>query len=58
MMPTLQRNAMSFNLPLANNVGYKTFEATSDSCFKTAAASIPRTGFRGFPKPEYDQSPP
>jgi ABC-type glycerol-3-phosphate transport system substrate-binding protein len=34
MMPTLHRNAMNFNLPLANNVGYKSFEATGGFIFQ------------------------
>jgi len=34
MMPTLHRNAMNFNLPLANNVGYKDFGATSPFIFQ------------------------
>lgn len=34
MMPTLHRNAMNFNLPLANNVGYKDFISTSPFIFQ------------------------
>ena len=34
MMPVLHRNAMNFNLPLANNVGYKSFEATGGFIFQ------------------------
>lgn len=34
MMPILHRNAMNFNLPLANNVGYKSFEATGGFIFQ------------------------
>ncbi len=34
MMPVLHRNAMNFNLPLANNVGYKSFEATGPFIFQ------------------------
>lgn len=34
MMPALHRNAMNFNHPLANNVGYKSFEATGSFIFQ------------------------
>lgn len=34
MMPTLHRNAMNFNLTLANNVGFKSFEATSSFIYQ------------------------
>ena len=34
MMPTLLRSSMNFNHPLANNVGYKSFEATGMFIFQ------------------------
>jgi len=34
MMPTLLRNSMNFNHPLANNVGYKSFESTGMFIFQ------------------------
>lgn len=52
MMPTLQRNAMSFNLPLANNVGYKTFEATSGFVFQNGGSFYSEDGLSaGFQNP-------
>jgi ABC-type glycerol-3-phosphate transport system substrate-binding protein len=44
MMPTLQRNAMSFNLTLANNVGYKAFEATSGFVFQNGGSFYSEDG--------------
>lgn len=52
MMPTLQRNAMSFNLTLANNVGYKAFEATSGFVFQNGGSFYSEDGLSaGFQNP-------
>ena len=52
MMPTLQRNAMSFNLTLANNVGYKAFEATSGFVFQNGGSFYSEDGLSaGFRNP-------
>ncbi|HWP22470.1 MAG TPA: extracellular solute-binding protein [Candidatus Cryosericum sp.] len=52
MMPTLQRNAMSFNLTLANNVGYKAFEATSGFVFQNGGSFYSEDGLSaGFQDP-------
>ena len=45
MMPVLQRNAMNFNLPLANNVGYKSFEATGGFIFQHGGDYYSDDGF-------------
>ena len=52
MMPTLQRNAMSFNLTLANNVGYKAFDATSGFVFQNGGSFYSDDGLSaGFQNP-------
>ena len=52
MMPTLQRNAMSFNLTLANNVGYKAFDATSGFVFQNGGSFYSEDGLSaGFQNP-------
>lgn len=45
MMPVLHRNAMNFNLPLANNVGYKSFEATGGFIFQNGGDYYSDDGF-------------
>ena len=45
MMPVLHRNAMNFNLPLANNVGYKSFEATGGFLFQNSGDYYSPDGF-------------
>lgn len=45
MMPVLHRNAMNFNLPLANNVGYKSFEATGGFIFQNGGDYYADDGF-------------
>lgn len=45
MMPVLHRNAMNFNLPLANNVGYKSFEATGGFVFQNGGDYYADDGF-------------
>lgn len=45
MMPVLHRNAMNFNLPLANNVGYKSFEATGGFIFQNGGNYYSDDGF-------------
>ncbi len=45
MMPVLHRNAMNFNLPLANNVGYKSFEATGGFIFQNGGDYYSPDGF-------------
>ncbi|HIW72757.1 MAG TPA: extracellular solute-binding protein [Firmicutes bacterium] len=45
MMPALHRNAMNFNLPLANNVGYKSFEATGAFIFQNGGDYYSADGF-------------
>lgn len=45
MMPVLHRNAMNFNLPLANNVGYKSFEATGGFLFQNGGDYYSPDGF-------------
>lgn len=45
MMPVLHRNAMNFNLPLANNVGYKSFEATGGFVFQNGGNYYSDDGF-------------
>lgn len=45
MMPALHRNAMNFNLPLANNVGYKSFEATGAFLFQNGGDYYSADGF-------------
>ena len=45
MMPKLHRNAMNFNLPLANNVGYKSFEATGGFIFQNGGNYYSDDGF-------------
>ncbi|TAH75056.1 MAG: extracellular solute-binding protein [Anaerolineaceae bacterium] len=45
IMPILHRNAMNFNLTLANNVGYKPFEATSFFIFQNGGNFYSEDGF-------------
>lgn len=45
MMPILHRNAMNFNLTLANNVGYKSFEATSSFIYQNGGDYYSPDGF-------------
>lgn len=45
MMPTLHRNAMNFNLTLANNVGYKPFESTSSFIYQNGGDYYSKDGF-------------
>jgi ABC-type glycerol-3-phosphate transport system substrate-binding protein len=45
MMPVLHRNAMNFNLPLANTVGYKSFEATGGFLFQNGGDYYSPDGF-------------
>lgn len=45
MMPVLHRNAMNFNLPLANIVGYKSFEATGGFIFQNGGDYYSDDGF-------------
>ena len=45
MMPVLHRSAMNFNLPLANNVGYKSFEATGGFIFQNGGNYYSDDGF-------------
>ncbi len=45
MMPALHRNAMNFNLPLANVVGYKSFEATGAFIFQNGGDYYSADGF-------------
>lgn len=45
MMPILHRNAMNFNTPLANNVGYKSFEMTGGFIFQNNGNYYSEDGF-------------
>lgn len=45
MMPALHRSAMNFNLPLANNVSYKSFEATGGFIFQNGGDYYADDGF-------------
>ncbi len=45
MMPILHRNAMNFNLTLANNVGYKSFESTGAFLFQNGGDYYTKDGF-------------
>lgn len=45
MMPTLLRNSMNFNHPLANNVGYKSFDATGMFIFQNHGNFYAPDGF-------------
>lgn len=45
MMPVLHRSAMNFNLPLANNVSYKSFETTGGFVFQNGGDYYADDGF-------------
>lgn len=45
MMPVLHRSAMNFNLPLANNVSYKSFEMTGGFIFQNGGDYYADDGF-------------